>query len=45
METTSLSDLKARLSEFADRAEGEHEQFMITRNGRGSARSIDSQHH
>jgi antitoxin YefM len=34
METTSLSDLKSHLSEYADRAEREHEQFMITRNGR-----------
>ena len=34
METTSLSELKSHLSEFADRAELEHEQFTITRNGR-----------
>lgn len=34
METTSLSDLKTHLSEYADRAEHEHEQFTITRNGR-----------
>lgn len=34
METTSLSDLKSHLSEYADRAEREHEQFTITRNGR-----------
>ncbi len=34
METTSLSDLKSHLSEYADRAESEHEQFTITRNGR-----------
>lgn len=34
METTSLSDLKSHLSEYADRAELEHEQFTITRNGR-----------
>jgi prevent-host-death family protein len=34
VETTSLSDLKSHLSEYADRAEREHEQFMITRNGR-----------
>jgi antitoxin YefM len=34
METTSLSDLKTHLSEYADRAEREHEQFTITRNGR-----------
>jgi antitoxin YefM len=34
VETTSLSDLKTHLSEYADRAEVEHEQFTITRNGR-----------
>ncbi len=34
METTSLSDLKSHLSEYAERAEREHEQFTITRNGR-----------
>lgn len=34
METTSLSDLKSHLSEYADRAESQHEQFTITRNGR-----------
>lgn len=34
METRSLSDLKSHLSEYADRAEREHEQFTITRNGR-----------
>ncbi|HEY2167119.1 MAG TPA: type II toxin-antitoxin system Phd/YefM family antitoxin [Jatrophihabitantaceae bacterium] len=34
MQTTSLSDLKAHLSEYADKAEREHEQFTITRNGR-----------
>lgn len=34
METTSLSDLKTHLSEYAERAELEHEQFTITRNGR-----------
>lgn len=34
METTSLSNLKSHLSEYADRAEREHEQFTITRNGR-----------
>lgn len=36
METTSLSDLKSHLSEYADRAESQHEQFTITRNGRPS---------
>lgn len=34
MQTTSLSDLKAHLSEYTERAEVEHEQFTITRNGR-----------
>jgi antitoxin YefM len=34
VQTTSLSDLKAHLSEYADRAEHEHEQYTITRNGR-----------
>ena len=34
MEIRSLSDLKSHLSEYADRAELEHEQFTITRNGR-----------
>jgi antitoxin YefM len=34
METTSLSELKAHLSEYADRAEREHERFSVTRNGR-----------
>ena len=29
-----MSELKAHLSEYADRAEHEHEQFTITRNGR-----------
>jgi antitoxin YefM len=34
VEITSLSDLKSHLSEYADRAELQHEQFTITRNGR-----------
>lgn len=34
IETTSLSDLKSHLSEYADRAELQHERFTITRNGR-----------
>jgi antitoxin YefM len=34
MQITSLSDLKAHLSEYAERAELEHEQYTITRNGR-----------
>jgi len=29
-----LSELKARLNEYAARAEREHERFTITRNGR-----------
>ncbi|WP_125616224.1 type II toxin-antitoxin system Phd/YefM family antitoxin [Specibacter cremeus] len=33
MVTTSLSDLKAHLSEYADRAEREHERYTVTRNG------------
>lgn len=36
MQIASLADLKAHLSEFADRAELEHERFTITRNGRPS---------
>lgn len=36
MQTMSLSDLKSHFSECADRAEHEHEQFTITRNGRPS---------
>lgn len=31
-----LSELKAHLSEYADRAEHEHERFTVTRNGRPS---------
>lgn len=34
MLTISLSDLKAHLSENVERAEVEHEQYTITRNGR-----------
>lgn len=34
MITTSLSDLKAHLSEYAERAEREHERYTVTRNGR-----------
>ncbi|HST46998.1 type II toxin-antitoxin system Phd/YefM family antitoxin [Jatrophihabitans sp.] len=34
MQTTSLSDLKAHLFEYVERAEREHEQYTITRNGR-----------
>jgi prevent-host-death family protein len=36
MTVASLADLKAHLSEFADRAEKQHERFTITRNGRPS---------
>jgi prevent-host-death family protein len=36
MQIASLQDLKAHLSEYADRAEREHERFTITRNGRPS---------
>jgi prevent-host-death family protein len=34
MITTSLSDLKAHLNEYAERAEREHERYTVTRNGR-----------
>lgn len=37
VETTSLSDVKTNLSAFVERAEREHEQFTITRNGRPAA--------
>ncbi len=36
MQVTSLADLKAHLSEFADRVEHEHERVTVTRNGRAS---------
>lgn len=36
MITTSLSELKDRLPEFADRAEKERERFMALREGRPS---------
>ena len=36
MQIASLQDLKPHLSEYADRAEREHERFTITRNGRPS---------
>ena len=32
--TTSMSDLKAHLCEYAERAEREHERYTVTRNGR-----------
>jgi len=34
METLPLSEVKARLSEIADRVERTHERVQITRNGR-----------
>lgn len=34
MITTSLSDLKEHLNEYAERAEREHECYTVTRNGR-----------
>ncbi|BBH15716.1 antitoxin RelF [Nocardioides baekrokdamisoli] len=34
MQTIPLSDFKAHLSENVERAQVEHEQFTITRNGR-----------
>lgn len=34
MTTTSLSDLKAHLSEYTDKVEHEHERYTITRNGK-----------
>jgi prevent-host-death family protein len=43
METTSLSDLKSHLSEYAERAEREHERFTITRNGRPSVVLVSAQ--
>lgn len=42
METTSLSELKSHLSEYADRAEREHEQFSVTRNGRKAVVLVSS---
>jgi antitoxin YefM len=42
MVITSLSDLKTHLSEYAERAHNEHEQFMITRNGRPSVVIVSS---
>ena len=35
-EVLPFSDVKARLSELADRVEGEHDRIMVTRNGRPS---------
>ena len=36
MTTTSLSDLKAHLSEYTDNVEHEHERYTVTRNGKPS---------
>ncbi|MEX0797746.1 MAG: type II toxin-antitoxin system Phd/YefM family antitoxin [Acidimicrobiia bacterium] len=35
-EILPFSDVKARLSELADRVEVEHDRIMVTRNGRPS---------
>ncbi|MEX0796373.1 MAG: type II toxin-antitoxin system Phd/YefM family antitoxin [Acidimicrobiia bacterium] len=35
-EVLPFSDVKARLSELADRVEVEHDRIMVTRNGRPS---------
>lgn len=43
METTSMADLKAHLSEYADRAEKQGERFTITRHGRPSVVMVSSQ--
>jgi len=37
MDTLSLSEVKARLSELVDRVVEEHERIVITRNGRPAA--------
>jgi len=37
METLSLSDVKARLSELVDRVEQQQERIVVTRNGRPAA--------
>lgn len=37
MRTLSLSDFKTHLSENVERAQTEHEQYTITRNGRPAA--------
>jgi len=43
VETTSMADLKAHLSEYADRAEKQGERFTITRNGRPSVVMVSSE--
>lgn len=43
MEITSLTDLKSHLSQYADRAELQHEQFTITRNGRPAVVLVSAQ--
>ena len=35
-ETVPLTEAKARLSEYAERVESQHERVMVTRNGRPS---------
>ncbi len=37
METLPLSQVKAHLSEIADRVEGQHDRVVVTRNGRPAA--------
>lgn len=37
-----MADLKAHLSEYADRAEKQGERFVITRNGRPSVVMVSS---
>jgi len=36
-ETVPFTDAKAHLSELVDRVVGEHERFVLTRNGRPAA--------
>lgn len=36
-ETVPFTDAKAHLSELVDRVVGEHERFLLTRNGRPAA--------
>nr|MBA3991772.1 type II toxin-antitoxin system Phd/YefM family antitoxin [Propionibacteriales bacterium] len=38
-----MADLKAHLSEYADRAEKQGERFTITRNGRPSVVMVSSE--
>lgn len=37
METLSLSQVKAHLSEITDRVAGQHDRVVVTRNGRPAA--------